>query len=206
MKLYFTPGACSLSPHIVLRELGLPFTLEAVDLKTKRTASGGDYAAVNPKGYVPALQLDDGEVLTEGVAITQYLADKHAPGTLAPPAGTVERARMTGHLNFLAAELHKAFSPLFSPAITPEAREAAVANIGRKLEVMEKALADGRPYLLGPEFSVADAYLFVLLSWAPPMGVDLARWPRLQAFSSRVAARASVQAAMAAEGLQQKAA
>ena len=206
MKLYFAPGACSLSPHVVLRELGLPFGLEAVDLKTKRTATGADFAALNPKGYVPALQLDDGEVLTEGVAIIQYLADRHAPGALAPAAGTVERARLTGHLNFLSAELHKACGPLFNPAIAPDAREAALAQLGRKLDVMENALADGRAYLLGPDFSVADAYLFVILSWAPMLGIDLARWPRLQAFSDRVATRASVQAAMAAEGLLQKAA
>lgn len=206
MKLYYKAGACSLSPHIVLHELGLPFDLEAVDLKTKITETGADFTAVNPKGYVPALELDDGELLTEGVAIVQYLADKHAPGTLAPTAGTVERARLTAHLNFLSAELHKAFGPLFNPAITSEARETALANLGRKLDVTEKALADGRPYLNGPDFSVADAYLFVILSWAPHLGVDLARWPRLGAFSARVAARRSVQAAMAAEGLLQKAA
>ena len=205
MKLFYTPGACSLSPHIILRELGLPFALEAVDLKTKRTETGADFTAINPKGYVPALQLEDGEVLTEGAAIVQYLADKHAPGTLAPLAGTVERARLTGHLNFISAELHKAFGPLFNPAITPEAREAAVANIGRKLDVVEQALADGRPYLTGPDFTVADAYLFVVLSWAPSLGVDLGRWPRLGAFSRRVSARAAVQAAMAAERLQKAA-
>ena len=201
MKLFYAPGACSLSPHIVLRELGLSFALEAVDLKTKKTESGADFTAINPKGYVPALQLDDGEVLTEGAAIVQYLADKHAPGTLAPVAGTVERARVNGHLNFISAELHKAFGPLFNPALTPEAREAAVANVGRKLNVVEEALADGRPYLTGPEFSVADAYLFVVLSWAPKLGVDLARWPHLGGFSQRVTARAAVQAAMAAERL-----
>jgi len=201
MKLFYAPGACSLSPHIVLRELGLPFALEAVDLKTKRTQSGADFAAVNPKGYVPALQLDDGEVLTEGAAIVQYLADKHAPGTLAPMAGTVERARLNGHLNFISAELHKAFGPLFNPALAPEAREAAVATLGRKLDLAEQALGDGRPYLTGPDFTVADAYLFVVLSWAPKLGIDLARWPHLGAFSGRVAARASVQAAMAAETL-----
>ncbi|WP_375462315.1 glutathione transferase GstA [uncultured Enterovirga sp.] len=201
MKLFYSPGACSLSPHIVLRELGLPFTLEAVDLKTKRTESGADFTAINPKGYVPALQLDDGEVLTEGAAIVQYLADKHAPGRLAPLAGTVERARLNGHLNFISAELHKAFGPLFNPALAAEAREAAVANIGRKLDVVENALADGRPYLTGPDFTVADAYVFVVLSWAPKLGVDLARWSRLNEFSQRVSTRAAVQAAMAAERL-----
>ncbi len=201
MKLFYAPGACSLSPHIVLRELGLPFALEAVDLKTKRTESGADFTAINPKGYVPALQLEDGEVLTEGAAIVQYLADKHAPGTLAPVAGTVERARLNGHLSFISAELHKAFGPLFNPALTPEAREAAVANIGRKLDILEKVLADGRPYLNSPDFTVADAYLFVVLSWMPNFGIDLARWSRLGEFSRRVRARAAVQAAMAAEKL-----
>jgi glutathione S-transferase len=205
MKLFYTPGACSLSPHIVLRELGLPFALEAVDLKTKKTESGADFTAINPKGYVPALQLDDGEVLTEGAAIVQYLADKHAPGMLAPVAGTVERARLNAHLNFISAEVHKGFGPLFNPAISPEAREAAVANLGRKLDVVEKALADGRPYLTGPGFTVADAYLFVVLSWAPKLGVDLVRWPRLSEFSRRVSVRDAVQAAMATEGLQKAA-
>ena len=201
MKLFYAPGACSLSPHIVLRELGLSFTLEAVDLKAKTTESGKDFTAINPKGYVPALQLEDGEVLTEGAAIVQYLADRHAPGTLAPAAGTVERARLNGHLNFISAELHKAFGPLFNPALVPEAREAAVANIGRKLDVVEDALADGRPHLTGPDFTVADAYLLVVLSWAPNLGVDLARWPRLGEFSRRVVARPAVQAAMEAEKL-----
>jgi glutathione S-transferase len=201
MKLYYAPGACSLSPHIVLRELGLPFGLEAVDLKTKRTAGGADFAALNPKGYVPALQLEDDEVLTEGVAIIQYLADKHAPGTLAPAAGTIERARLNSHLNYLSAELHPAFGALFNPALAPEAHEAALAKLGRKLAVMETAFADGRDHLLGADFSIADAYLFVILSWAPMLGVGLARWPRLQSFGARVATRASVEAAMATEGL-----
>lgn len=199
MKLFYAPGTCSLSPHIVLRELGLSFTLEAVDLGTRTTASGEDFTVINPKGYVPALQLDDGEVLTEGAAIVQYLADKHAPGTLAPVAGTVERARLNGHLNFISSELHKGFGPLFQPALAPEAREAAIANLGRRLDVVEQLFADGRPYLTGPEFSVADAYLFVVLSWAPHLGMDLARWPRLGEFSQRVLDRPAVQAAMEAE-------
>ncbi|GJD58493.1 glutathione transferase GstA [Methylobacterium dankookense] len=205
MKLFYAPGACSLSPHIVLREIGLPFALEAVDLKSKTTESGADFTAINPKGYVPALQLEDGEVLTEGAAIVQYLADRHAPGTLAPVAGTVERARLNGHLNFISAELHKAFGPLFNPALAPEAREAAVANLGRKLDVVEAALADGRPFLTGADFTVADVYLFVVLSWAPHLGIDLGRWPHLGAFSQRVSTRAAVQTALAAEGLQKAA-
>ena len=205
MKLFYTPGACSLSPHIVLRELDLPFTLEAVDLKSKRTETGADFTSINPKGYVPALQLDDGEVLTEGAAIVQYLADRHAPGTLAPIAGTIERARLNGHLNFISAELHKAFGPLFNPMLSAEAREGAVSNIGRKLDIVDTALSDERPYLTGASLTVADAYLFVMLSWAPSFGIDLARWPRLEEFSRRVRARKAVQAAMEAEGLQKAA-
>ena len=185
----------------MLRELGLPFTLEAVDLKTKKTASGADFTAINPKGYVPALQLDDGEVLTEGPAITQYLADKHAPGTLASASGTVERARVNGHLTFIGTELHKGFGPLFNPAITPEARAAAVANLGRKLKLIDQGLADGRPYLTGPDFTIADAYLFVVQSWAPMFGIDLTPFPHLVAFGQRVAARPAVQAAQEAERL-----
>lgn len=201
MKLFYTSGACSLSPHIVLRELELPFSLESVDLKTRKTASGTDFTTLNPKGYVPALQLDDGEVLTEGTAIIQYLADTHAPGKLAPAGGTVERARLNAHLNFIAAELHEAFGPLFHPAITAEAREATLSTISRKLSLMEATFADGRAYLTGPDFSIADAYLFVMLSWANHLGLDLARQPGLVAFSQRVHARPAVQAALAAEGL-----
>ena len=201
MKLFYSPGACSLSPHIVLRELALPFVLESVDLGTKRTASGEDYTTINPKGYVPALQLDDGEVLTEGAAIVQYLVDKHAPGTLAPIAGTVERAHLNAHLNFIASELHKGFGPLFNPGISPEAREAVLSNLGRKLGIVEQTFSDGRSYLTGPNFTVADAYLFVVLGWSPMLGVDLERWPNLTAFGQRVLARKAVEAAMLAEGL-----
>jgi len=160
MKLFVAPGACSLSPHIILRELDLPFELVGVDLQTKKTASGDDFNAINPKSVVPALQLDDGEVLTEGVAITQFLADHYAPGTLAPAAGTVERARLTAHLNFISAELHPAFKPFFNPAISPDMRQQAIEEVGRKLAVMELALSDGRPFLLGEAFSLADALPF----------------------------------------------
>ncbi|MEL6064330.1 MULTISPECIES: glutathione transferase GstA [unclassified Methylobacterium] len=201
MKLFYAAGACSLSPHIVLRELGLPFSLESVDLKTRTTASGADFTAINPKGYVPALQLDDGEILTEGAAIVQYLADAHAPGRLAPAAGTTARAQLDAHLTFISAELHKGFSPLFNPALAPEARAAAVANLNRRLDVVETALADGRTFLTGSDFSIADAYLFVVLSWAKPLGLDLTERPGLAAFSARVRARDAVQAALAAEGL-----
>ena len=205
LKLFYAPGACSLSPHIVLRELDLPFALEAVDLGTKTTASGGDFAAINPKGYVPALQLENGEVLTEGTAIVQYLADRHAPGTLAPIAGTIERAHLNGHLNFIAAELHKGFAPLFNPAVKPDARDAAVADVGRKLDVIEGILSDGRPYLTGAAFTIADAYLFVVLGWSTMLGIDLGGRPDLKAFIGRVGARSAVQAALDAEGLQRAA-
>jgi glutathione S-transferase len=199
MKLYLAPGACSLAPHILLRELGLPFDSEVVDLRTGRTASGADFKEINPKGYVPALQLDDGEVLTEGVAIMQYLVDSRAPGGLAPTAGTVERARLTAHLNFIAAEFHKAFGPLFNPSLSPEAREAAMANIRRKLDVMERALSDDRPYLLGDAYTIADAYLFVIAGWAPMFGQELSSWPKVQALVARVAERPAVQAALGSE-------
>lgn len=199
MKLYLAPGACSLSPHIVLRELGLSFDIELVDLRTKRTASGADFTAVNPKGYVPALQLDDGEVLTEGVAIIQFLADHHAPGRLAPLPGTVERARLTAHLNFISAELHKAFGPLFNPALSGEAREAAVTAVRRKLDLVEQTLADGRSFLTGEAFTVADAYLFVVAGWAPSLGVELSTWPKVRALVARIGERPAVRAALAAE-------
>lgn len=199
MKLFYAAGACSLSPHIVLRELGLPFTLERVDLGTKKTQSGDDFTAINPKGYVPVLQLDDGELLTEGLAITQYLADRFAPGQLAPASGTIERARLNSHLTFIATELHKGSSPLFNPAISPEARAAALANLGRKYPLIERVLAGASPYLTGPDFTLADAYLFVIQSWAPMLGVDTAPFPHLVAFARHVANRPAVRAALGAE-------
>lgn len=199
MKLYVAPGACSLSPHIVLRELGLEFELERVDLATKRTASGADFKAVNPKGYVPALALESGDVLTEGVAIVQYLADRFAPGRLAPAAGTVERARLQSYLNYTASELHKAFAPLFDPIASPVVRQAASAQVARHFDHLEGDLSDGRDYLLGTAFSVADAYLFVVSSWAGLHGIELSRWPRLAGLVARVAERPSAREARAAE-------
>ena len=200
MKLYYSPGACSLSPHIVLHELGGQFDVERVDVATKTTESGGDFRAINPKGYVPALQMRDGQVLTEGSAIVQFLADINGARHLAPEPGTLARARLQESLNFIAAELHKAFAPLFHGA-SGDAREAAVANVGRKLDLVEAQLGDGRSHLLGDSFSVADAYLFVVASWTAPTGIGLDRWPRLAAFVERVRRRPSVVAAMAAEGL-----
>lgn len=201
MKLYYAPGACSLSPHISLREAGVSFDLEKVDTSTRRTESGADYLSINPKGYVPALQLDGGEVLTEGAAVVQFIADSHPDAGLAPAGGTLERARLQEHLNFIASEMHKAFTPLFDPSAPEAAKQAAPAAVARRLDHVERLLADGRAHLLGERFSVADAYLFTVASWTGPTGIGLDRWPRLASFVARVAARPSVQAAMRAEGL-----
>ncbi len=201
MKLYYSPGACSLSPHIVMRELNLAFELERVDSSTRKTESGVDFLTVNPSGYVPALRLDNGEILTEGAAVVQFLADQYADSELAPRAGTMERARLQEHLNFIASELHKAFGPLFKPDSTEAAKRDAVANVAQRFERFENILKDGRLYLMGEQFSVADAYLFVVSGWAIPTGIGLDKWPKLRAFGERVAARKAVQAALRAEGL-----
>jgi glutathione S-transferase len=201
MKLYYTPGACSLSPHIVLREAGLDFELERVDLAAKKTESGADYRGINPKGYVPALRLDDGQVLTEGTAIVQYLADKRPDARLAPPSGTLERVRLQENLNFVASELHKAFSPLFSPATSAEAKEAARAKVRQRLDDVERMLSDGRKFMAGDQFTVADAYLFVVAGWAKPTEIGLASWPHVEAFVNRVGEREAVREALRAEGL-----
>ncbi|MBL8459154.1 MAG: glutathione transferase GstA [Zoogloea sp.] len=200
MKLYFSPGACSLSPHIVLREGGFDFSLEKVNLRTRQTASGADYSTINPKGYVPALDLGNGELLTEGPAIVQYLADQVPERRLAPPCGTLERARVQEWLTFIGTELHKSFSPLFNPAATDDTKEAARANLARRLPLAAQAL-ETRPFLTGDTFTVADAYLFTVLTWSRLVKVDLSSWPSLGAYLERVGARASVQAAMEAEGL-----
>ncbi len=200
MKLYYSPGACSLSPHIVLCELGLPHATERVNLKTHTTAGGADYYGINPKGYVPALQLDDGQVLTEGPAIVQYLADQKPEAGLLPPAGTLERARVQEWLTFIGTELHKSFSPLFRPDASDDWKTAARAAIERRLGFVNDALA-GRDYLTGERFCVADAYLFTIASWARPMKIDLAPWPNVAAYLERVAARPAVREAMGAEGL-----
>ena len=201
MQLYYKPGACSLASHIVLRELGEPFELDRVDTAAGRTEAGADFRAINPKGYVPTLTLEDGQVLTEGAAILQYLADRKPEAGLAPAAGTLERARLQEHLNYVASELHKAFGPFFSPDITDAGRAAAESKVAARFDYLETLFADGRSYLLGDRFSVADAYLFVVSSWSKPTGIDLDRWPHLQAFVSRVAGREPVQQALRAEGL-----
>jgi glutathione S-transferase len=199
MKLYYSPGACSLSPHIVLREAGLPFELEKVDLKTHTTSDGGDYYAVNPKGYVPALKLDDGTLLTEGPAITQYVADLKPESKLAPAAGTLPRYQVIEWLHFIGTEIHKQISPLFHHP-TPEVREAQVTKIKGRMALVAKALGD-KPYLMGEQFTLPDAYLFVMLRWSQRMAKEVFAVPGMEAYFERMKARPAVQAALAAEGL-----
>ncbi len=200
MKLYYAPFSCALSPHIVLRELDLPFTLERMDYATKKTDAGQDYLALNPKGYVPALQFDDGTLLTEGPAITQYLVDKYAPGSLAPLPGTLERAQVNSYLTFIGTELHKPWSALFNPAIKPDERAAVVKKIHHVLGLIEANFADGRSYLTGPDFTLADIYLFVVQNWDTFTTVDISMFQHVKAHAARIAARKATQAAMAEEG------
>lgn len=200
MKLYYSPGACSLAPHIVLREAGLDFELERVDIPNKKTASGDDYWKINPKGYVPALKLDNGEVLSEVGVICQYLADQKPAAGLAPAAGTMVRYRFLEWLNFVATEVHKMIGALFNPRMTPEMKEVQLGVIVRRLNALENML-DGRPYLMGEQFSAADAYLFSVLNWTRVLRIDTSQWPKIEALMARVAARPKVQEAMKAEGL-----
>lgn len=202
MRLFYASGACSLSPHIVAREAGIELKLQKVDLKTKTMASEGDYLAVNPKGSVPALELDDGEILTEGAVIVQYLADQKPEKGLAPPAGTLERYRLQEWLGYINSELHKSFSPLFRPDTPAETRAERQAYLNRRYTLVEQRLAT-QPYLLGAAFTVADAYLFTVTNWAGIVKLDLSPFPRLRAFQERIAARPAVKAAMSAEGLLQ---
>ncbi len=205
MKLYYAPGACSLSPHIVSRELGIPVELKKVNTKDKTVEGGGDYRQVNPRGYVPALVLDNGQTLTEGPAIVQYLADQKPEAGLAPKWGSFERYRLQELLNFLTSEVHKQFSPLFKPNTPEEYKKISRENLASRFDWLDKQLA-GNDYLMGSQFTVADAYAFVLLGWTKPTQIDLARWPNLAAFHQRVGARPKVQEALQAEGLLKKAA
>ena len=200
MKLYYSPGACSLSPHIALREAGLPFTLHKVDLGAKRVDSGEDFHDVNGKGYVPALELDNGEVLTEGPAIVQYIADLKPTAGLAPAAGTPERYRLQEWLNFITSELHKGMGSMFNPAQTPEWKEGVKATLSKRLDWLSRKL-EGKPYLMGDTFTVADGYLFTVLGWAPRVGFDLSKWPVFEQYAARVRARPKVVEALKAEGL-----
>jgi len=199
MKLYFAPGACSLSPHIVLLEAGLPFSAVRVDLREKKTADGEDFRAINPKGYVPALALDDGTLLTEGTAIVQYLADLAPQAGLLAPVGDVARYKTIGWLSYISSELHKNFSPLFNPAASEDMKAHGRKMLAMRLELVAAQLEQG-DYLEGG-FSVADAYLFTVLGWADFVKLSLADWPVLGAYRARIAARPAVQQAMRDEGL-----
>lgn len=201
MKLYYKPGACSLASHIALYETGADFAIEAVDTDAGRSETGTDFRAINPNGYVPALQLAGGEVLTEGAAVLQWIADRHPGPGLAPAAGSLDRARLQEALNWISSELHKAFGPLFRASGTDEDRARARTQVAAKFDRAEAMLADGRDWLVAGRFSVADAYLFAVANWANFTGIDLARWPALVAHVARVAARPAAQKAMKAEGL-----
>ena len=200
MKLYFSPGACSLSPHIALHEAGLAHDTERVDLRAKKTASGGDFLAVNPKGQVPAFVLDNGALLTEGPAIVQYIADQAPNSGLAPANGTIERYRLQEWLNFITTELHKGFSPLFKPT-TPENYKPIVREtLDARFALVDRELA-GKEWLTGSKFTVADGYLYVMTRWADAMKIDYSGLKNLVAWRARVLARPGVQAALKAEGL-----
>jgi glutathione S-transferase len=198
MKLYMHAGACSLSPHIVCHELGLPVELVEVDRRTHRTAAGTDYFAVNGNGYVPALALDDGTVVIEGPAIVQYLADLRPAAGLAPASGTLDRTRLQGWLNFITSELHKPLAMLMDPAMQP-ARAPLVAKVSKRLDWVVAQLTG--PYLMGERFTIADPYLFVCLNWSPYNKLELERWPALIDFMRRIGDRPAVRVATAAEGL-----
>jgi glutathione S-transferase len=201
MKLYLAPGACSQAPHIALLETGLPFDLVKVDLRTKRLETGEDYTAINPKGAVPALALDDGELLTENAVVLQYIADRAPEARLVPPVGTLARYRVLEWLNYVATELHKGFAPLFHP--TGEPRAHVIEQLSKKFDYVNARLGDG-PYLAGADLSVADLYLFVILGWTRIFHIDLARWPALAAFRTRLLERPAARAALHAEGFAPK--
>jgi len=200
MKLYYSPGACSLSPHIVLEETGLPYQAILASTKSHQLQDGTDYYTINPLGYVPFLVLEDGQTLREGPVIVQYLADQVPAKQLIPAAGTLERYRVLEWLNFIGTELHKGFSPLFSPHTPADYKPALLAQLRKRFEWVEKALA-GKDYLTGAPFTVADAYLFTISNWGPHVDLDLSDLPLLQAYRQRVRSRPAVQAAMRAEGL-----
>ena len=202
MKLYYAPGACSQAPHIILHELGLTHTGEIVDLRAKKTESGRDYMEINPKGGVPALELDNGEILTENAVILQYLGDRSGLGEVLPPLGNFSRYRVLEWLNYIATELHKSFGPLWNPASSEEAKSGAVELIGKKFDYVQGELADG-PFLMGETLTLPDAYLFVITGWAEKFfGLD--RWPKLVAFRQRMMERDSVRVVLRSEGLLQE--
>ncbi|HNO76387.1 glutathione transferase GstA [Nitrosomonas mobilis] len=200
MKLYYAPGACSLAPHIALREAGLSFELEKVDLASKQTENGEDYTKVNPNGYVPTLKLDNGEILSEVAVLLQYIADEKPNSKLAPKLGSMERYRLMEWLNFIATEIHKTLGALFNPRITPEWKDSQLAVFAKRCDSLAEQL-DDKQYLLGDSFTIADAYLFTALSWTRFHKVDMSKWPTLMDYMTRVAERPAVTEAMQKEGL-----
>ena len=205
MKLYYSPGACSLSPHIALLEAGLPYDLVKVDLKAKKLENGDDFLSINPKGQVPALALDSGELVTEGPVIVQIIADKVAAKNLAPARDSAERYKLQEWLTYINSEVHKNFGPMFSPVLADDAKAFFKDRVMAKFKYLDGALA-GKDYLMGKQFTVADGYLFTMLSWAERMKFDLAAMPNLLAYKARVGARPAVQAALVKEGLMKAAA
>jgi glutathione S-transferase len=205
MKLYYYPGACSLAPHIVAREAGIPLTLEKVDLANRTTETGASYLAINPKGYVPALGLQDNSVLTEASAIIQYLADSQTAADLAPAAGTIERYRLLEWLGFISTEIHKGFGPLWNPATPDAVKTATKERLATRFAYLDEKLGS-QSFLMGAKFTIADAYLFTVVNWTNFHGIDLSPFPNLQAFQARIAARPAVQQALEAEGLLKQAA
>ena len=200
MKLFYAPGVCSLAPHIMLEEAGLKHELVKTDIRAKTVDGGGDYKKTNPLGYVPALQLDDGTILTEGPAISQYIADKAPEKKLAPANGTLDRYKMQSWLNFVSTELHKGFSPLFNPAMPEEAKKLARERLATRFAHLDAHFAK-HAYLMGADFTAPDAYCFTVLRWTVPQKIDLAAYPNVQAFMKRVEARPGVQRALKSEGL-----
>jgi len=200
MKLYYYPGACSMAPHIVLREAGYKFELEKVDLSAMKTASGEDFWKVNPKGYVPALKLDDGQILTEAGVILQYLADQKPHSGLAPKPGTMERYRLMELLNFIASEIHKSVGAFFHPQTAPEWKEKQLTLVGKRFDYLVSAL-DNKKYVMGDSFSVADAYLFTVLNWTRYHKIDISKWPKLKDYLASIIDRPAVRESMKAEGL-----
>lgn len=201
MKLYYSPGACSLATHILLREAGLPFELEKVDIRSRTTEHGEDWMGLNPKGYVPALRLDDGEVVTENVVLHGYIADLAQGADLAPPHGARARLRQDELAVYISTEIHKNYSPLFNPATTPDAARTTHDRLKQRYGLIETLLADGRSYLTGETFRTVDAYLFTVTNWSGPTRLDLSGFAHVMALQARIAARPAVQAAMRAEGL-----
>lgn len=201
MKLYYKPGACSLASHIMLYEVGAAFDIEAVDTAAGQTENGQNYHEVNANGYVPTLETASGENLSEGVAILQCIADNNTKSAYAPGVGSIERARLQQFLNYAAAELHKAWGPLFSDTSTDVERDAAVAKVKTKFDYLETVLSDGRDFLVSNQFSIADAYTFVLVNWANFKAIDLNGWPNLADYFARIASRPATKSALVAEGL-----